>query len=153
MGSKSHTAEILGHSQTAWQTSSGNCLQCSQTSSVNTFRQTKLVLTGRGSKASQIASLPRRFFLATSILSGWLGKQVTFSISKILKKNKSEWWERRPSLLQFSQPLHFYKLSKPSFVPYLGPCNSRYVSTYHDTNQVSMIPIKSQLSPYIKNCN
>lgn len=44
---ESHTIEILGHSQTAWQTSSGNCLQCSQTSSVNNFRRTKLVLKNR----------------------------------------------------------------------------------------------------------
>lgn len=44
---ESYTIEVLGHSQTAWQTSSGNCLQCSQTSSVNNFRWTKLVLTNR----------------------------------------------------------------------------------------------------------
>lgn len=40
--------------------------------------------TGGGSKASTTASLPRRFFLATSFSSGWLGKQqATFSIGKI----------------------------------------------------------------------
>lgn len=34
------------------------------------------------------ASLPRRFFLATSFSSGWLGKQATFSIGKIPINNR-----------------------------------------------------------------
>ena len=47
------------------------------------------------------ASRPRRFFLATSLSSGWLGKQATFSIGKIPINNRPEWWGRRPPLLQW----------------------------------------------------
>lgn len=56
-----------------------------------------------GRKASTTASLPRRFFLATSFSSGWLGKQATFSIGQIPINNRSEWWGRRPSLLQWKR--------------------------------------------------
>lgn len=56
---------------------------------------------GGGSKASTTASLPRRFFLATSFSSGWLGKQATFRIGQIPINNRAEWWGRRPSPLQW----------------------------------------------------
>ena len=62
-----------------------------------------------GSKASTTASLPRRFFLATSFSSGWLGKQATFSIGKIPINNRPEWWGRGPPLLQWKggeSPFH-----------------------------------------------
>ena len=64
------------------------------------------------------ASLPRRFFLATSFSSGWLGKQATFSIGKIPINNRPEWWGRRPSLLQWKGGR---ALSQPLLYNYLSP--------------------------------
>ncbi|KAG5585840.1 hypothetical protein H5410_046274 [Solanum commersonii] len=40
-------------------------------------------------------------FLATTFSSGRPGKQAIFSIGKIPINNRSEWWGRRPSLLQW----------------------------------------------------
>ncbi|PPR83088.1 hypothetical protein GOBAR_AA37625 [Gossypium barbadense] len=47
--------------------------------------------TTTGSKAFTTASLPRRFFLATSFSSGWLGNQAIFSIGKIPINNRPDW--------------------------------------------------------------
>ena len=74
--------------------------------------------TGGGSFASTTASLPRRFFLATSLSSGWLGKQATFNIGQIPINNRPEWWGRRPSLLQWKGGR---ALSQPLLYNYLSP--------------------------------
>lgn len=70
-----------------------------------------------GGKASTTASLPRRFFLATSFSSGWLGKQATFSIGKIPINNRPEWWGRRPSLLQWKGGPFHSRSSTTTFRP------------------------------------
>ena len=44
--SEPHTTEMHGHNHKAWIASSRSCLQCSHTSSIKTFRRTKLVLVG-----------------------------------------------------------------------------------------------------------
>jgi hypothetical protein len=74
-----------------------------------------------GSKAALalvVFSLPRRFFLATSFSSGWLGTQATFRIRKIPIKNRPEWWGRRPSLLQWKGGI---AVSQPLLYNYLSP--------------------------------
>lgn len=62
------------------------------------------------------ASLPRRFFLATSFSSGWLGKQATFSIGKIPINNRPGKETLHTSMERGESPFHSHS-STTTFRP------------------------------------